>query len=92
MSTPSSSSTPIAARVAIVTGGTRGIGLGISRGLLRDGLAVAVVYQRDEAAAASARAELEKLGGRVLVVKADVSTRAGAEQVVARVVETWGRL
>ena len=85
-------STPIASRVAIVTGGTRGIGLGISRALLADGLAVAMVYQRDAAAASSARADLERLGGRVLALQADVSTQVGAEQAVARVVEAWGRL
>jgi len=92
MSAASRGGTGIASRVAIVTGGTRGIGLGISRVLAGDGLAVAMVYQRDEAAASGARAELERLGGRVLALQADVSTRAGAELVVARVVETWGRL
>ena len=90
---PVSGGTPqIAERVAIVTGGTRGIGLGISRALGTDGVAVALVYRRNEEAAKSAQAELERLGVRTLLLGADVSRAAEAERVVERVVEAWGRV
>ncbi len=82
----------IAQRVAIVTGGTRGIGLGISRALASDGVAVAMVYHRNQEAAKAAQAELERLGGRTLLLGADVGVMAEAERVVERVVEAWGRV
>ena len=92
MSTASGGSPRIAGRVAIVTGGTRGIGLGIARALVADGVAVALVYRRNEEAARSAQAELERLEARTLLLSADVGRMADAERVVGRVVETWGRL
>lgn len=55
---------------AVVTGGTRGIGLAVSRLLLEKGYAVTAVYSRDEEAAAKARSELPLLR----VVRADVSS------------------
>ncbi len=92
MSAASGSAPRIAQRVAIVTGGTRGIGLGISRALAADGLAVAMVYHRNEEAARSALAAIEGLGGRTLLLGADVGGMAEAQRVVDRVVEAWGRI
>jgi 3-oxoacyl-[acyl-carrier protein] reductase len=92
MSPVSDGAPRIAERVAIVTGGTRGIGLGISRALGADGVAVALVYRSNEEAAKSAKAELERTGVRTLLLDADVSRTAEAERVVERVVEAWGRV
>jgi 3-oxoacyl-[acyl-carrier protein] reductase len=80
------------ARVAVVTGGSRGIGLGICKGLVEDGMAVAVVYQANQQAARQAVAELEAMGGRTLAVQADVSRRAEAARAVETVVQRWGRI
>ena len=49
-------------RVALVTGGSRGIGKGIALGLAKDGADVAVNYRKDEAAAKETVAEIEALG------------------------------
>jgi len=68
-------------RVAIVTGGARGIGAATAQRLAADGLAVAVL-DLDEAACANAVAAVEAAGGRALAVGADV---ADAEQVAAAV-------
>lgn len=80
------------ARVAVVTGGTRGIGLGISKELLKSGYKVAVC-SRDPEEVESGVAELakESSGGEsVLGAVCDVSKSEDWEKMVAEVVEKWG--
>jgi 3-oxoacyl-[acyl-carrier protein] reductase len=60
-------------KLALVTGGSRGIGRGIAIEMAREGASVAVNYRRDEQAALSTVREIERLGGRALYVRADVS-------------------
>ena len=55
---------PLEGRVAVVTGGSRGIGRGIALRLARDGAHCAITYRKDGAAAARAVAELEAVGVR----------------------------
>ncbi len=62
-------------RVAVVTGGASGIGLGVARGLVADGQRVAIV-DRDGAAAAAAADELRSGGATVLDVDVDVADRS----------------
>jgi 3-oxoacyl-[acyl-carrier protein] reductase len=83
-------------KVAVVTGSSKGLGLGSARALIAEGCRV-TICARGEAALASAAAELTALAGsngeaRLLAVTADLSTVAGVETVFARTVETFGGL
>lgn len=79
-------------RVALITGGARGIGRAIGLDLARAGWAVAFCYRTSEAAAAETRAAVEAAGVRALAVRADVSDPAVAEGLVRRVEDAWGRI
>jgi NAD(P)-dependent dehydrogenase (short-subunit alcohol dehydrogenase family) len=75
---------------ALVTGGTRGIGLMIARGLLDAGARVAISSRKADACEA-ARAELAP-HGEVVAYPMDVSTEAGCQALAAEVTEGFGRL
>ena len=77
-------------RVAIVTGGGSGIGLGISERLAADGAAVAV-FDRDGAAAEAAAAKIVASGGAALGVTVDVTDRALIDAGVSQVRDGLGR-
>lgn len=79
-------------RVALITGGARGIGLGIARALAREGLALALNGVRPEADVAAVIEELRGAGGDVLYVPGDVSVAADREQLIAAVRDRFGRL
>lgn len=79
-------------RVALVTGGARGIGLGIASALAREGLDLAVCGVRDEAAAAASVRDLQSTGAQVLYVQADVGDRAARTRLVDAVRTRFGRL
>jgi 3-oxoacyl-[acyl-carrier protein] reductase len=82
---------PLAGRVAVVTGGTRGIGLAIARLLADDGASV-VVSGRDPGRLESAAKELEALGASALAVAADAAKREDADRVVEATRERFGRI
>src|SRR5437762_1345339 len=69
-------------RVALVTGGGRGIGKAIALGLAEDGADVAVNYRRDEDAARETVKEVEKLGRRAYAYAASIDDYAQCEQMV----------
>lgn len=81
-----------APRVAIVTGGTRGIGLAIAHRLAKDGYDLLITYRGDEAAATAAREELEPHGRRVETLGADISTSDGAGATIEAAMQRLGRL
>jgi 3-oxoacyl-[acyl-carrier protein] reductase len=82
---------PLDGRVAIVTGGSRGIGLVIAALLAEDGAAV-VVSGRDADRLQRAAKELEAQGGAVLGVGADAAKREDAERLVDAAKQRFGRV
>src|SRR6185312_5948018 len=78
-------------KVALVTGGNGGIGLGMAEGLAAAGAKVAVCGQ-DPGKNAKAEAALKAHGVDVLVRKVDVADEAAIVAGVAEVIETFGRL
>ncbi len=79
-------------RVAIVTGGARGIGRACAEILLREGAAGVVLADLDGAAAEASARELDPSGGRVLAVAMDVTRRADHERTVRETEERFGRI
>jgi 3-oxoacyl-[acyl-carrier protein] reductase len=78
--------------VALVTGGSRGIGFGIAQMLARDGFDLTVCAVRDAAAAEPALDALRQLGAAVLYVQADISESRARQRLVEAVREKFGRL
>src|SRR6187399_3024292 len=81
----------LSGKVAIVTGGNGGIGLGMARGLAQAGAAIAVVG-RNEAKSAAAVAELEQGGAKAIAVAADVTDKEAVAAMVGRVTGEFGRI
>jgi NAD(P)-dependent dehydrogenase (short-subunit alcohol dehydrogenase family) len=80
----------LAGRVALVTGGVRGIGLAISRDFLERGATVAAGYSRNEEAAATFLAEA--VLDRASVHQGNISNHADCERVIEEVIDRYGRL
>lgn len=76
-------------RVAVVTGGSRGIGRGIVLGLASAGYDVVVNYNRSSQAADEVAARVRELGREALVVQADISVREDRERFVDTVIEAF---
>ncbi|MFF4414824.1 SDR family NAD(P)-dependent oxidoreductase [Streptosporangium sp. NPDC001559] len=79
-------------RVALVTGGSRGIGAAIARRLAAEGAAVAITYARAEEKAREVVREIEAAGGRGLAVPAEATDAAALAEAVERTVSTLGGL
>lgn len=79
-------------KIALVTGGSRGIGRAVVERLAAEGAVVVFVYQSNQEAAEALAAELAAKGFAVRAVQADVRDAARAQQVVEEIVEKHGRL
>ena len=79
-------------RVALVTGGTRGIGFGISQSLAREGFDLAICGTRDSGAVAEPIAQLRALGAHVMYIQANVADSAARQLLVSEVEERFDRL
>lgn len=82
----------LADRVALVTGGSRGIGRAVVTLLAAHGVRVAVNYVNDEEAAAATVAEARALGVEAVAIQADVAKLVGGEALVSGTVEQFGRI
>jgi len=79
-------------QVALVTGGSRGIGRGIVQALAKEGAKVAFVYRGNRAAAESLVAEVTGAGGTCRAIQADVAQPESAQKVVDQLLSDWGRV
>jgi 3-oxoacyl-[acyl-carrier protein] reductase len=79
-------------KVALVTGGSRGIGAAIAKRLAADGASVAITYTKDADAASSVVRAIEQTGGKALAIKADAADAAAVQAAVEKTVATLGRL
>ena len=79
-------------KIALITGGSKGIGFSIAEALLRQNMKVAIT-SRTQAAADKAAAELNRLKkGEVMGIAADVRDLDSQEQAVGKILRTWGKL
>jgi 3-oxoacyl-[acyl-carrier protein] reductase len=79
-------------QVALVTGGSRGIGRAIVKAFASEGARVGFVYRGSQPAADSLVQEAAQAGGIVLALQADVTDLEAAPRCVERVEQEWGRL
>lgn len=84
------SALPTAARVAIVTGGSRGIGRQTAQRLAADGLAVVVNYAGNQAEADATVAAITDVGGQAIAVRADVADETAVNDLFDTTTRTFG--
>src|SRR6202041_2793032 len=79
-------------RVALVTGGSRGIGAAIAKRLAKDGASVAITYAKDASAATAVVKAIEGNGGKAVAIHADAADVEAVKAAVEKTVETFGQL
>jgi 3-oxoacyl-[acyl-carrier protein] reductase len=79
-------------KVALITGGSRGIGAAIAKRLAADGASVAITYAKDAKAASTVVKEIEGNGGKAIAIQAEASDVEAVKGAVEKTVATFGRL
>src|SRR5260221_11261435 len=79
-------------KIALITGGSRGIGAAIAKRLAADGANVAITYTKGADAAASVVKEIERAGGKAIAIQADATNADASKAAVEKTVATFSRL
>src|SRR3981081_1105563 len=79
-------------KIALITGGSRGIGAAIAKRLAADGAKVAITYSKGADAAAAVVKEIERDGGKAIAIQADATDADASKAAVEKTVATFGRL
>lgn len=79
-------------KVALITGGSRGIGAAIAKRLAADGASVAITYAKDASAASVVVKAIELSGGKAVAIQADAADTQAVKDAVAKTVAAFGRL
>jgi 3-oxoacyl-[acyl-carrier protein] reductase len=79
-------------KVALITGGSRGIGAAIAKRLAADGATVAITYAKDESSASAVVQAIESSGGKALAIQADAASSEAVKAAVDKAVAAFGRL
>ncbi|MGO2879914.1 MULTISPECIES: SDR family oxidoreductase [Halomonas] len=79
-------------KIALVTGGSRGIGAAISKQLARDGFTVIVNYAGNAEAADHVVQEIESAGGKAQAIQADIADAQAVRQLFDTLETQWGRI
>jgi 3-oxoacyl-[acyl-carrier protein] reductase len=79
-------------KVALVTGGSRGIGAAIAKRLAVDGASIAITYAKDATSAAAVVKAIEQSGGKAIAIQADSADTAAAKDAVEKTVAAFGQL
>src|SRR5260370_31194181 len=82
----------LAKKVALVTGGSRGIGAAIAKRLAADGASVAITYAKDASAASAVVKAIEHGGGKAIAIQADAADAEAVKNAVEKSVAAFGRL
>ncbi len=83
---------PLSGKVALVTGGSRGIGAAIAKRSGADGASVAVTYSKGADAAAAVVKEIERGGGKAIAIQADAADADAVRNAVEKTIATFDRL
>src|SRR2546428_776365 len=79
-------------KVALITGGSRGIGAAIAKRVAADGASVAITYVKDASAASAVVTAIELSGGKAVAIQADAADVEAVKGAVEKTVATFGRL